>query len=86
MHSIKIKMACHTGVGAIFAVCTILHLASTPACASVEWYRTAQNTADRLTKKDDLTFGEDFSMDEVVEIKRLVCHTYLNQMTRMVCV
>ena len=65
-------MACHTGIGAIFAVCTMLHLASITDCASVEWYRTAQNTADRLTKKDDLNFGEDFSMDEVVKIKRLV--------------
>ena len=38
--------------------------------ADIRWYRTAQNTADRLTEQPGLNFGGDFAMDQVIMIKR----------------
>ena len=40
------------------------------APGSVEWYRTAQNTNDRIAKQPDLIFGGDFSSDQVININR----------------
>ena len=37
---------------------------------SVQWYRTAQNTGDRIAKQPDLAFGGDFSFDQVISINR----------------
>lgn len=39
---------------------------------SVQWYRTAQNTDDRIAKQPDLIFGGDFSSDQVINIDRQV--------------
>ena len=48
----------------------IVALASVADCGNVQWYRTAQDTADRLTDKGTVTFGDDFSQNVVVEVKR----------------
>ena len=37
---------------------------------NVQWFRTAQNTDDRLTKQPDFNFGEDFTFDQVININR----------------
>ena len=36
----------------------------------VQWYRTAQDTSDRLTSQPDVQFGADFSSDAVIYINR----------------
>ena len=36
----------------------------------VQWYRTAQNTGDRIAKQPGLTFGGDYSFDQVISINR----------------
>ena len=36
----------------------------------IQWYRTAQNTTDRLTKQADVQFGADFPSDAVIYINR----------------
>ena len=38
--------------------------------ASVQWFRTAQNTDDRMAKQPDLSFGEDFNLEQVVNVNR----------------
>ena len=53
----------------IVACVLVLSLCYTE-CADVEWYRTAQGNADRMTKQSDLQFGEDFSLDQVVMVNR----------------
>lgn len=37
---------------------------------TVEWYRTAQGTDDRLTRQSDIVFGADFASDVTVAINR----------------
>ena len=55
------------------------------APGSVEWYRTAQNTNDRIAKQPDLTFGGDFTSDQVININRWVASYYvLNNMVRSI--
>lgn len=59
----------------ILLACTLAYIVSLVVICSadggnVQWYRTAQNTNDRITKQSDVEFGEDFSLDTVVEIKR----------------
>ena len=41
-----------------------------PKDNSVQWYRTAQNTDNRIANQPDLTFGGDFSFDQVININR----------------
>ena len=59
-------------------VCVICFMDQTDGTPnSVEWYRTAQNTNDRIAKQPDLTFGEDFSSsDPVISINRYVSYYY----------
>ena len=52
----------------ILSSCT-LQLQSAHA-SSIEWYRTAQGTADRLTRQPDITFSNDFSSNSSVVINR----------------
>ena len=59
----------------VFAVCTLASPASVAnrrwlSEAQVQWYRTAQNTQDRLTRQPDTQFGPDFPADTVVTINR----------------
>ena len=37
---------------------------------NVQWYRTARDTADRLTQQPNLTLGTDFASDQVIMFKR----------------
>ena len=49
----------------------LLCLLAIDGCSGdVQWYRTAQGTADRLTKQSDLQFEADFAFDQVVMINR----------------
>lgn len=58
------KLAC------IIIYFTIDQTNGVPNDNSLQWYRTAQNTDDRMAKQPDLTFGEDFSFDQVININR----------------
>lgn len=37
---------------------------------TIEWFRTAKYTNDRLTKQADIIFGEDFHLDQMITITR----------------
>ena len=37
---------------------------------TIQWYRTAQGTSDRLTKQADLSFGEDFASNATLVVDR----------------
>ena len=52
------------GIGCWIALC------SSSNSSNVQWYRTAQYTDDRMTKQQDVNFGDNFDLDVVVEIKR----------------
>ena len=50
-----------------------LHLvngATGKEASNIQWYRTAQNTTDRISRLPDLPFGEDFPSDAVVVVDR----------------
>ena len=47
-----------------------LSFAKVESGIEIEWYRTAQDTPDRLSKQPDLTFGADFPSEVTVSIKR----------------
>jgi len=42
------------------------------AAVTIEWYRTAQNTSDRLSPQQPLSFGADFPSDAALIIDRYV--------------
>lgn len=59
-----------------YFVCILGWIAAVLCCVcstediNVRWYRTAQNTTDLMTRQADVQFGADFSLDQVVEVKR----------------
>jgi len=60
-----------------FGACTLslilLQLiVSLEAAVTIEWYRTAQNTSDRLSPQQPLSFGADFPSDAALNIDRYV--------------
>ena len=57
-----------------YVACMLVWLFAINSChvarGDIQWYRTAQGTADRLAKQSDLQFSGDFSFDQVVMINR----------------
>ena len=49
----------------------LLHSCLLSHAASIQWYRTAQETSDRPTKQADLSFGDDFTSSISVVTKGL---------------
>ena len=46
----------------------------------VEWYRTSQDTSDRITAQPSIAFGDDFASDISVTINRLAHSAIHNQL------
>ena len=59
-----------------FGVCALILLQLVgwlEAATTIEWYRTAQSTSDRLSPQQPLSFGANFPSDVVVNIDRYAC-------------
>ena len=39
---------------------------------TIQWYRTAQGTDDRLTRQANISFGSDFTSDATITVNRYV--------------
>ena len=65
------KMLGRVSVSALLVVlaqATAAHAVHVPT--TVEWYRTAQGTGDRITSQPTVSFGADFASNTTVTINR----------------
>ncbi len=62
----------HDNTVMLLFLCFLADFCSGDSNAKVQWYRTARDTADRLTQQPNITMGMDFASDQVVTFKRYV--------------
>jgi len=43
-----------------------------PGGSVIQWYRTAQETNDRLTRQANISFGSDFSSNATITVNRFL--------------
>ena len=53
-----------------FALLVAVVCRSGGSATTIQWYRTAQGTNDRLTKQTNVTFGGDFTSDTAITVDR----------------
>ena len=56
----------------LLTVLLVLATTSHGRATTIEWYRTAQGTSDRITSQANLSFGADFASDATITVNRSV--------------
>lgn len=54
----------------VLALFCMLYITSCTGVSTIQWYRTAKGTKERMTPQAELKFTEDFSMNVTVTIDR----------------